>query len=231
MQPTQPTVPMQPGAQPPLPGTPGGGRKKIILIMLAVLLVGLVVLAVLLMRGNKDDTVTNASSKKPVSEHQDKDKKAAAGASDSKKNASTTTDSLAATGDKPSDLNTCSPTISQEKKDVIAAAVKARTYSTLQSMMTDPVDLVISGSNASGEASPEVAVDEMRFLNGVTDPWDFALSPYVTNVWAAHEYRLYFIDSFFAGRAASDEVVSFGFNECGKIETIFMISDYRDLES
>jgi hypothetical protein len=70
----------------------------------------------------------------------------------------------------------------------------------------------------------------MRYLNGTTDPWDFALHKSVTDLWAVYYYKQFFTGEFLAGRAASDEVVSFQF-DCGKINTVFMAADYRLLET
>jgi hypothetical protein len=122
-------------------------------------------------------------------------------------------------------------TVSKDLKDNIAAAVQSQNYAALAGYMTNPVQLVIAASEKGGDETPAQAVDDMRYLNGTTNPWDFNLSPGVTGVWAAHFYGQYFTPQFYAGQAASDEVVSFQFANCTKIKSVFMAADFRILET
>jgi hypothetical protein len=168
--------------------------------------------------------------------NQDK-KTAAANAQLEQKVVKLTRDLAAVKGEAPAKTNAatgekvCTSTaVTQTLKDNIAAAVTSKNYAALQGYMAAQVNVVIAASEKGGNEAPAKAVDDMAYLDNGIPPWDFALPSSTTDIWAAHFYKDYFIGTFFAGKSSTDNVVSFQFDSCGKIKTVFMAADAGILE-
>jgi cytoskeletal protein RodZ len=190
-------------------------RKKLIIIILAVVALGLAVLAGVLWFTNKDSKTDKSKSQTTAS--------SSSSSNSSEEDKSTST--------KDSEQKTkCSPDVTQTEKDAIAAAISTQDYAALKPYMADTVNVVYAASEKGGDETQDQAVADMRYLN-ISENWDFNLSKGVTDVWAAHFYKNYFVEPFFAGRAETEEVVSFQFDDCAKIRTIFVASSYNLLES
>lgn len=122
--------------------------------------------------------------------------------------------------------NSCSAVISTSLKNNIIAAMNSGNFAALEGSMASQVNLVIAGSEKGGKEAAATAVDDMSYLNGVTPPWNFSLpAATTTDVWAKNFYGQYFSGKFFAGSTQANEVVSFEFDSCSKINTVFMASD------
>jgi hypothetical protein len=143
-------------------------------------------------------------------------------ASTSGTNASTGTS--ASTG-KTCNASTPLTTIAKTLKDTIASYVSNEDYDSLQSYMADQVNVVIAGQEKGGNESSDDAVSDMAFINSGTTPWNFSIPTGTTDVWRAHTFQPYFTGNYFAGEAADNVIVSFQFDGCSKINTIFMASD------
>lgn len=138
--------------------------------------------------------------------------------------------STASTGSSSSTGKTCNAstpttTIAQTLKDAIASYVSTQDYDSLQSYMANQVNVVIAGQEKGGNESSGAAVADMAYINSGTTPWDFSLPASTTDVWRAHTFKSYFTGNYFAGEAADDVIVSFQFDGCSKINTIFMAND------
>jgi hypothetical protein len=127
-------------------------------------------------------------------------------------------------GTSSSGGGTCTgaPTISQTLKDNLAAAVSSQNYAALNGYMASSVNVVIAASEHGGQETPQQAVADMQYLNSATGPWDFNLSGSTLSSWQAHFYKQYFTDPFYAGKAASDQVMSYQFDCNGKVNGVFM---------
>ncbi|HEX7963079.1 MAG TPA: hypothetical protein VF466_00665 [Candidatus Saccharimonadales bacterium] len=122
--------------------------------------------------------------------------------------------------------SSCSAVVSTSLKNNIIAAMNSGNFAALQGSMASQVNLVIAGSEKGGKEAAAAAVDDMSYLNGVTPPWNFSLpAATTTDVWAKNFYGQYFTGKFFAGTTQANEVVSFQFDSCSKIDTVFMASD------
>lgn len=125
---------------------------------------------------------------------------------------------------------TCSPVISQDLKANLAAAVGSQNYAALVGYMASSVNVVIAASGKTGSESATQAVSDMSYLNSATGSWNFSVSAATMNLWATHFYKAYFTANFFAGEAASHQVVSFQFDCDSKVNGVFMASDASLLE-
>ncbi|OGL37428.1 hypothetical protein A3A68_01520 [Candidatus Saccharibacteria bacterium RIFCSPLOWO2_01_FULL_48_13] len=107
----------------------------------------------------------------------------------------------------------------------IKAAVESGNYAALEQMMTDPVTVILAASEGLGERTPTQAVADLAYLDGGTDPWDFALSAATLDGYGAGGYKQYFPKTALVGKSANNYVVSFSFDNNAKIKTIFMANN------
>jgi cytoskeletal protein RodZ len=122
---------------------------------------------------------------------------------------------------------TCSPqvAITQSLKDNLSAAVSSQNYAADAGYMASQVNLVIAASEKGGLETPTQAVTDMDYLKDGTDPWNFNLPQATLTPWQNGFYKQYFSGTFFAGKAANNKVVSYGFDTCGKVNQVFMAAD------
>lgn len=92
----------------------------------------------------------------------------------------------------------------------------------LEGYMTDPVTVVLAASEKGGPVTPAQAVQDLNYLSGATDPWDFNLSAVTLASYKNGFYGQYFGDMTVVGKSANDYVVSFMIDTNNKITTIFM---------
>lgn len=123
------------------------------------------------------------------------------------------------------DETACSPEVTAEAKENIAAAVETGNTAALEGYMADTVRVIIAASEGVGDRTPTEAISDMDYLTGGADPWDFALDAATIASWDAGFYTDYFDDNTYAGRAANGMVVVFDFNDCGKINEVFMVAN------
>lgn len=118
----------------------------------------------------------------------------------------------------------CTPTISQALKDKIKAALTAKNYSSIQSDMSAAVNVIFAASEKGGDVTPAQAVLDLAYLTSATSPWDFNLPASTLANYKAGFYTTYFGTNTYAGKSANSYIVSFDFDECAKIKTIFVAS-------
>lgn len=117
----------------------------------------------------------------------------------------------------------CTPiAASQSLKDNIHDAINSKNTAALQGYMASSVKVVIAASDHSATDTPAQAVSELDYLNSAVSPWNFSIDGATLTSWKSHFYGQYFSGTSYAGRAASDQVVSFDFDCNGKIDQIFM---------
>ena len=69
------------------------------------------------------------------------------------------------------------------------------------------------------------AIGDLKYVENAADPWDLALTSATLNSYADGSYGQYFPSDALVGKSADNYVISFTFNEAGKIDGIFMASD------
>lgn len=112
--------------------------------------------------------------------------------------------------------------ISASLKENIEAAINTMNTAALEGYMTDPVTVVLAASEKGGPVTPAQAVQDLNYLSGATDPWDFNLSAVTLASYKNGFYGQYFGDMTVVGKSANDYVVSFMIDTNNKITTIFM---------
>lgn len=122
----------------------------------------------------------------------------------------------------------CSPEISAAFKENIQAAIESHNYAALAPSMAATVSVIIAASEGVGDRTPDQAVTDMAYLNGGAAPWNFALPAATIAAWEAGFYTNYFDANTVVGKAADGMVVAIDFNDCGKINKVFMVA-HEDL--
>jgi hypothetical protein len=116
----------------------------------------------------------------------------------------------------------CDSTITQELKDNIRDAVSSKNLAALASYMTDPVTVILAASEGLGPRTPDQAVTDMEYINMGTAPWDFNLPAATIATYEAGFYKDYFDNNTVVGKSANKYVVSVDFDDCAKINKVFM---------
>lgn len=127
------------------------------------------------------------------------------------------------------DAAACSPTVTDAFKNTIADAVTSRNYAALEGSMADQVTVVYAATEFGGQKTPAEAVSAMDYLNNGTAPWDFDLPEATINGYRAGFYEQYFPANAYVGKSSDDLVVSFGFDDCAKINMIFIAANAETL--
>ncbi|MEX0881723.1 MAG: hypothetical protein WDZ34_02525 [Candidatus Saccharimonadales bacterium] len=117
---------------------------------------------------------------------------------------------------------------SQADLDNIEAAIKSGNTAALEQLMASKVTVILAASEGLGERTPTQAIKDLDYLDSGTDPWNFDLPAATVDGYQAGDYKQYFPDGALVGKSANNYVVSFSFNDSGKISTIFM-SNSADL--
>jgi cell division protein FtsL len=114
---------------------------------------------------------------------------------------------------------------SQSLKDNIEAAITSKNTAALQGYMASSVSVVIAASEKGDTETPAQATKSVEYTYGGTAPWNFALPAATIASYKAGFYKQYFPSNAYVGKAANDQVVSFGFDCNGKINMIFMAAN------
>ncbi|HSX23578.1 MAG TPA: hypothetical protein VLE74_00550 [Candidatus Saccharimonadales bacterium] len=105
----------------------------------------------------------------------------------------------------------------------IKASITSGNTAALQGYMASTVSVIIAASEGIGNRTPAQAVaDITSYIKNATAPWNFALPAATLTTYRAGFYGQYFPTSAVVGKSADDMVISFSFNDSGKISTVFM---------
>ncbi|MBI4033451.1 hypothetical protein HY379_00450 [Candidatus Saccharibacteria bacterium] len=132
-------------------------------------------------------------------------------------------DLKAAQGDAAKAADKAVPSADTLKK--IQDAVKAGKYADIQSLMAAKLNIIIAASEGLGTRTSAQAVADLKTLDTGSDPWNFALTTAVVSAYQDGDYAQYFPVGALVGKAANDQVVSFVFNNSGKISAIFIAAN------
>jgi hypothetical protein len=120
-------------------------------------------------------------------------------------------------------MTTTAPTAAQ--LDNIKASITSKNTAALQGYMASTVKVIVAASEGIGDRTPAQAVHDVAYVGAGTNPWDFALPAATLNSYKAGFYTQYFPEGALVGKSANNYVISFSFNDSGKINTIFMTND------
>lgn len=111
---------------------------------------------------------------------------------------------------------------SEDTLKKVQDAVKSGKYTDMQTLLADKVMVIQAASEGMGSRTPAQALSDLKYLDGGTDPWDFALTSTVISGYQDGDYSQYFPVGALVGKSANNYVVSFVFNNSGKVSVIFM---------
>lgn len=115
------------------------------------------------------------------------------------------------------------PVITEAIRENIAAAVNTKNYAALESYFGDTVEVILAASEGIGSRTPAQVVNDLRYLDDGTTPWNFALSDEVLADWRAGDYARYLpTENIVIGRSANGYVVAFVFSDSGKVTNVFL---------
>lgn len=122
------------------------------------------------------------------------------------------------------------PTVTAPNKQTrenTEAAIESGNYAALLNVFADKVDYLIAASEAAGEHTAAQAVEDLKYLDSASSPWDFNLPTSELESYAASKYygKYFPTTGAVVGKSADNKVVSLIFNSDGKIVTLFMSAD------
>lgn len=116
------------------------------------------------------------------------------------------------------------------KLNNIKDAVSSKNTAALEQLMATKVTVLIAASGGVGERTPAQAVKDLDYvINGGTSPWDFGLTTETLTSYRSKSYAQYFPLGAVVGKSSNKYVVSFLFNDEGKITAIFMTNNETTL--
>ena len=122
---------------------------------------------------------------------------------------------------------------SQEEIDNIEAAVKSGNYAALEQLMASKVIVIIVASEGIGARTPTQAVSDLEYIDNGTDPWSCGTkTEAILGGFPQENYEQWFPHEQQEGlvcKSANGYVVSFIFDENGKIKNITMAAPGVDL--
>jgi len=114
---------------------------------------------------------------------------------------------------------------SEETLTKVENAIKAGKYSDIQSLLASKVSVIIAASEGLGIRTPTQVVSDLKNLDSGTDPWNFELPGATIKNYQDGDYAQYFPTGALVGKSANDHVVSFVFNDSGKVTGVFIAAD------
>ena len=113
----------------------------------------------------------------------------------------------------------------QSEQDDLVSAVENQNYALVKKYMADKVYVVIAGQDKGGQETQDQAVTDLKFLNPAGNPWNFDISGDTLGIWRSNSLKAYFAPPLVVGASADNWVVSFQFDSCAKVGTIFMTAN------
>lgn len=126
-------------------------------------------------------------------------------------------------GAEEANNNTKKPSASDLEN--IEASITSGNTAALEGYMAPKVMVIIAASEGLGERTPAQAVSDLEYLDDADDPWDFSLPAATLKKWGNGDYKQYFPSDALVGKSADDMVISFTFNNAGKISGIFLAAN------
>jgi hypothetical protein len=114
---------------------------------------------------------------------------------------------------------------SQATLDSIKAAIVSGNTAALDGYMASTVRVIIAASSGVGDRTPTQAINDLKYIDNATDPWDFALPSDTLSEYRGGDYKQYFPNTAYVGKSANKYVISFQFDAAGKINGIFLTNN------
>lgn len=115
----------------------------------------------------------------------------------------------------------------QSTIDNVQNAIKSGNTSALLDLFAPNVDYILAASGSGGIHTPAQAVEDLNYLSNAKSPWNFELPKTELDTYTASQsYGKYFPASqVVVGKSADNMLVSFTFNNDGKISALFISAD------
>lgn len=107
----------------------------------------------------------------------------------------------------------------------IKAAINSGNTVALQSYMAPKIKVLLAASEGVGDRTPTEAIGDLKYVENAAKPWEFSLPASTLNSYRNGAYRQYFPSDAVVGKSMDNFVISFTFDDNGKIDGIFMASD------
>lgn len=104
----------------------------------------------------------------------------------------------------------------------IKSSISSNNTSALEGYMASTVKVIIAASEGIGDRTPAQAIGDLKYLDSASDPWNFELPATTLAKYRASDYKQFFPETAVVGKSADNYVVSFTFNNVGKINGVFM---------
>lgn len=110
----------------------------------------------------------------------------------------------------------------QEAINNIEAAIRSKNYAATQDYMAAKVNVIIAASEGLGMRTQTQAIEDLKYLDDATDPWDFNLDEATLTSFQDGSYAQYFTEGSLFGQSDDGKVVAISFNGQGKIVGVFL---------
>lgn len=110
---------------------------------------------------------------------------------------------------------------SAEMLENIKAAITSGNTAALEGHLASTVHVILAASEGLGDRTPTQVISDLAYIDAATD-WDFDLPAATIDAYQAGDYKQYFPDTALVGKSANNYVISFTFNDAGKISGIFL---------
>lgn len=111
---------------------------------------------------------------------------------------------------------------SQSMIDNVKAVFATGNTQPMETYTANPVKVILAASECCGDKSPSEATQEVTaFIEKAGAPWNFSVDAATLAKYRAGSYKEYFPNNAVIGKSG-DLVISFSFDNNGKIKTVFM---------
>lgn len=117
---------------------------------------------------------------------------------------------------------TATPVITEDLVETIDDSITTMNTAALQGYMASSIMVVMAATEFGESRTPTQAISDLNYLSSATAPWDFDLPSTTLDGFKAGFYSQYFGDNTVVGQSSDGYVVSFGINDDGEIDAIFM---------
>lgn len=124
------------------------------------------------------------------------------------------------TSQNPKDFVNPSATIA-----AIEEAIPGKDYKALSAYMVSNVNVILYASECCGLITKAAAIEQLKYLNGATSPWNFDMSNPIASQ-LAEKAPQYFKDAVI-GTSANNYAVGFVLDDKFLIKSIVLVADYK----
>lgn len=115
--------------------------------------------------------------------------------------------------------------MTQTERDKVMTAVISKNYEQIKQYLGSSTLVILAASEGVGRRTATQAIEDLKFLDSASQPWNFALPEETYANYRDGDYAQYFPDGAIIGKSADNKIVSFSTTPGGKINVIFMCSN------